>query len=182
MTTCTSDANANIPHINIKMLTMSSVNWWLILHVPETVLIDNNLHCFKPITSHCNSFTGNVSRMRICEYPFSLGPGSRATKRRMHAANILDRSIDCTTVLANAQPQQQVKSARCWVCSRWLWKGVGEILQQYRPIVRISHVITQNITVTKLKHLYQHRCGKKAHQNVKSHYFAVFIKMSFQLL
>ena len=31
-----SDANANIPHINIKMLTMSGIHWWLILHVPET--------------------------------------------------------------------------------------------------------------------------------------------------
>ena len=58
-----SDANANIPHINIKMLTMSGVHWWLILHVPETVLIDNNLHCFKPIPTHCNSFAENVSRM-----------------------------------------------------------------------------------------------------------------------
>ena len=55
--------NANIPHINIKMLTMSSVHWWLVLHVPETVLIDNNLHCFKPIPTHCNSFAGNVSPM-----------------------------------------------------------------------------------------------------------------------
>ena len=67
----------------------------------------------------------------------------------MHAANILDRSIDCNTALANAQPQQQVNSSRRWVCSRWLWKGVGEILQPSRPIVRISYVITQNITVTK---------------------------------
>ena len=63
VTTCTSDTNAKIPHINIKMLTMSSVPWWLILHVPETVLIDNNLYCFKPIPTHCNSFAGNVSRM-----------------------------------------------------------------------------------------------------------------------
>ena len=63
MTTCTSDANANIPHINIKMLTMSSVHWWLILHVPETVLVANNLHYLKPIPTHCNSFAGNVSRM-----------------------------------------------------------------------------------------------------------------------
>ena len=63
MTTCTSDANANIPHINIKMLTMSSVHWWLILHVPETVLVDNDLHYLKPIPTHCNSFAGNVSRM-----------------------------------------------------------------------------------------------------------------------
>ena len=31
MTTCTSDANANIPHINIKMPTMSSVHWCAIL-------------------------------------------------------------------------------------------------------------------------------------------------------
>ena len=58
-----SDANAFIPDINIKMLTMSGVQWWLILHVPETVLIDNNLHCFKPIPTHCNSFAGNVSRL-----------------------------------------------------------------------------------------------------------------------
>ena len=47
----------------IKMLTMSCDHWWLILHVPETVLVDNNLHCFKPIPTHCNSFAGNVSRM-----------------------------------------------------------------------------------------------------------------------
>ena len=47
----------------IKMLTMSGDHWWLILHVPETVLVDNNLHCFKPIQTHCNSFAGNVSRM-----------------------------------------------------------------------------------------------------------------------
>ena len=58
-----SDANANIPHINIKMLMMSGVHWWLILRVPETALIDNNLHCFKPIPTHCNLFAGNVSRM-----------------------------------------------------------------------------------------------------------------------
>ena len=30
-----------------------------------------------------------------------------------YAANILDCSIDCNTVLANAQPQQQVNSAHC---------------------------------------------------------------------
>ena len=47
----------------IKMLTMSGDHWWLILHVPETVLVDNNLHCFKPIPTHSNSFAGNVSRM-----------------------------------------------------------------------------------------------------------------------
>ena len=56
---------------------------------------------------------------------------------------------------------QQVNSPRCWACSRWLWKGVGDILQPSRPIVRISYVITQNITVTKFKPLYQHRCGYK---------------------
>ena len=47
----------------IKMLTMSGDHWWLILHVPETVLVDNILHFFKPIPTHCNSFAGNVSRM-----------------------------------------------------------------------------------------------------------------------
>ena len=47
----------------IKMLTMSGDHWWLILHVPETVLVDNNLHCYKPIPTHCNSFAANVSRM-----------------------------------------------------------------------------------------------------------------------
>ena len=47
----------------IKTLTMSGDHWWIILHVPETVLVDNNLHCFKPIPTHCNSFAGNVSRM-----------------------------------------------------------------------------------------------------------------------
>ena len=140
MTTCTSDANANIPHINIKMLTMSSVHWWLILHVPETVLIDNNLHCFKSIPTHCDSFAGNVSRMWLnihSAWAQDLAQKAPKSRRRMHVANILDRSIDCNTVLANAQPQQQVNSARCWVCSRWLWKGVGEILQPNRPIVRI---------------------------------------------
>ena len=47
----------------IKMLTMSGDHWWLILPVPETVLVNNNLHCFKLIPTHCNSFAGNVSRM-----------------------------------------------------------------------------------------------------------------------
>ena len=42
---------------------MSGDHWWLILRVPENVLVDNNLHCFKPIPTHCNSFAGNVSRM-----------------------------------------------------------------------------------------------------------------------
>ena len=139
-----------------------------------------------------NPFQLTATRSRgmyyICDWiSIQLGPriwGSKAPKsrRRMHAANILDRSRDCNTVLANTQPQQQVNSCRCWVCSRWLWKGVGEILQPNRPIVRISYVITQNITVTKFKPLYQHRCGYKAHQNVKSHCFVVLIKTSFQLL
>ena len=44
---------------------MSGDHWWLILHVPEIVLVDNNLHCFKPIPTHCNSFAGNVSRMLL---------------------------------------------------------------------------------------------------------------------
>ena len=47
----------------IKMLTMSGDHWWLIIHVPETVLVDNSRHCFKPIPTYCNSFAGNVSRM-----------------------------------------------------------------------------------------------------------------------
>ena len=148
MTTCTSDANANIPHINIKMLTMSSVHWWLILHVHETVLIANNLHCFKPIPTPCNSFAGNVSRMWL----------------NMHSHN----------------SKWIAPAAR--VCSMWLWKGVGEILQPSWPIVRISYVTTQNITVTKFMPLYQHRCGYNAHQNVKSHCFVVLVEMSFQLL
>ena len=173
-------------HINIKMLTMSSVHWWLILLPPETVLIDNILHCFKPIPIHCNSFAGNVSHMWLnihSAWAQDLGQQSaEISRRRMHAANILDRSIDCDTVLANAQPQQQANSARCWVCSRWLWKGVGEILQPNRPIVRLPYVIAQNITVTKFKPLYQHRCGYKAHQNVMAQCFVVLIKMSFQLL
>ena len=61
-------------------------------------------------------------------------------------------------------------------------RGVGEILQPSRPIVRISYVITKNVTITKRVPLYQHRCGYKAHQNVKSHCYVVLIKMSFQLL
>ena len=78
----------------------------------EIVLNDNNLPCFKPIRIPCNSFAGSESRS------IQLGPGSQGNKasksrRWMHAANILDFSIDCNTVLANAQPQQQVNSARC---------------------------------------------------------------------
>ena len=72
-----SDANANIPHINIKILTMSGVHWWLILHVPETVLIDTNLQ------THSNSLqlVRRECITYVIEYPFSLGPGSRATSR-----------------------------------------------------------------------------------------------------
>ena len=100
--------------------------------------------------------TRSQGMYHVCNWlSIQLGPriwGNKAPKsrRRMHAANILDHSIDCNTVLANAQPQQQVNSSHCWVCSRWLWKGVGEILEPNLPIVRISYVITQNVTVTNL--------------------------------
>ena len=168
------------------MLTMSGVHWWLILHVPETILIDNNLYCFNPVPTHCNSFAGNVSRMWLnihSAWAQDLGQQSAKIKAKNACFKYFGSQHRLQhTVLANAQPQQQVNSSCCWVCSRWLWKGVGEILQPSRPIIRISYVITQNITVPKFKPLYQHRCGYNAHQNVKSHCFVVLIKMSFQLL
>ena len=181
MTTCTSDANANILHIIIKMITMSSVHWWLILHVPETVLIDNDLHCFKPIPTHCNSSAGTVSRMWLNI------PSDWAQYLGQQNAEIKAKNACCK--YSWSQHRLQLSFSKCtattaseWrpllpVCSMWLLKGVDEILQPNRPIVRISYVISQNITVPKFKPLYQHRWGYKAH-----HCFVVLIKMSFQLL
>ena len=144
--------------------------WWLILHVPKNLLNDNNLPCFKPIPIHCNSFTGNVCDIDI----------HSARARELGQQSFEIKTMNACCKYSGPRDRLQHSFGKCtlshknkwialapaaWVCSRWLWKGVGEIPQPNQPIVRLLYVIMQNITATMFKNLYQHRCGYNAHQS-----------------
>ena len=85
ITTCTSDANPNSPHINNKMLTMSYVDNEHNAYI-KICLKRSESTCFKSVPAHCISFTGNVSR--VCCYYYRFGYIDSCTCQYWHAARV----------------------------------------------------------------------------------------------
>ena len=147
----------------------------------KIVLNDNNLPCFKPIPIPCNSFAGNVCDIDI--------HSARAREPGQQSFEIKTMNACCK--YSRLQHRLQDSFSKYSHNIKWIAPAtigyvqgdwVGEIPQPNQPIVRLLYVITQYITATMFKTLYQHRCGHNAHQNVKPHCFVVLIMMPFQLL
>ena len=144
------------------------------------ILIDNDLHCFKSIPTHCNSLTGNVSRMW-----FNI----HAAPTREIGQQSAPKNACCK--YSGLQHRLQHSFSKCTATAASVY---CPLLGMFKVTVKgckrntatewtnSTTFITQNITVTKFEPLYRHRCGYNAHQNVKSHCLVVLITMSLQLL
>ena len=200
MTTCTSNANPNIPHINDKMLTMSCVDDVLV-HVPKTVTLNGqHLPCFKPIPDRCNSLTGKVSVcdiiihqrdagnialnhafcMRRGDIYFStdnkdLECGTKNSCGEFSGVTLrlLHSFSKCTNTIAGG-----VTVARVW--ARWQWKGVSEI-QANEPHCTVFWILAQNINVTKVWNPFASTTVVIMRIKIET-CFAVLIRMSLQVL
>ena len=72
-------------------------------------MLHSTIGANDPVLSRANAKSGRFLQLsaarrinHIQHVAGNTSPGFRISRRRMHAANILDCSIDCNTVLANA--------------------------------------------------------------------------------